>query len=90
MRGIKRQELIAAVTFLGGIYFFLEFILPKTVFGVEFGKYSAEIFRGVQVVGTMAIGLGLINILRVHGIAILKVRKGWYNSVALLADRADR
>ena len=84
MKGNARQKIIAVVTFLGGIYFFLEFVLPKTFFGVEIGKYNEQISRGMIVVSSMAIGLGLINILRVHGIVILKGRKGWYNSVALL------
>ena len=32
----------------------------------------------------MAIGLGVINILRVHGTAILRTRRGWVNSLALV------
>lgn len=80
-----RQLLIVSFTFFGGIYFFLEFILPKTVAGIEIGKYNLEITDGVILIGTMAVGLGIINLLRVHGLNILKTRKGWFNSVALLA-----
>lgn len=79
-----RQRLIAVITFIGGLYFFLEFILPKKIGSFQFGLFHDQISRGVIVVGTMAIGLGVINILRVHGTAILKSRKGWGNSLALL------
>ena len=79
-----RRRLIAFVTFCGGLYFFLEFLLPKKVFGVEVGYYHDEITNGVILVGAMAIGLGIINLLRVHGGNILKSRPGWSNSLALL------
>lgn len=79
-----KQLLIKIVTFLGGAYFFLEFMLPEKIGDYEFGKYHAEIGRGVQIVGTMAIGLGILNILRVHGSAIVKRAKGWPNSIALM------
>jgi len=79
-----RKRLIPAVTFLGGIYFFLEFFLPKEVGGYEFGKYFEEIADAFVIMGATAIGLGIINLVRVHAGNILKGRRGWYNSVALL------
>lgn len=79
-----RQKLIATVTFLGGIYFFLEFFLPKNVGGFQFDKYHEEISNGFILLGAVAIGLGIINLVRVHGVNILKGRRGWYNSVALI------
>lgn len=79
-----RQKLIKIVTFLGGIYFFLEFILPKKIGAFEFGAYHDYITNGFITVGTMAVGLGLINLLRVHGSKIVFRRKGWGNSSALL------
>ena len=83
-----RSALIAFVTFIAGLYFFLEFVLPEqlpTPFGtLEFGYYHDEISRGVQIVSFMAIGLGLLNILSVHGGNLIKMKKGWGNSLALL------
>ena len=79
-----RKTLIAGVTFLSGLYFFLEFVLPQKIGSFEFGFYHDQISRGVQTVGVMAIGLGIINIVRVHGLAILRARKGWGNSFALI------
>ncbi len=84
MKASFRRTLISLVTFLGGIYFFLEFILPKKLGEFEFGRYNDQISIGFTVVGAMAIGLGLINILRVHGTVVLKTSRGWSNSLALL------
>ena len=79
-----KQLLIVFCTFIGGFYFFLEFVLPGNIDGFEFGAYHDVITRGVILVGSMAIGLGIINLVRVHGLYILKGRKGWLNSIALL------
>ncbi|MCB0323890.1 MAG: hypothetical protein KDD69_09965 [Bdellovibrionales bacterium] len=84
MKTSYRQTLIAAITFISGLYFFLEFVLPERIGEFEFGAYHDQISRGFQLIGVMAIGLGLINIFRVHGEAILKGRKGRGNSLALL------
>lgn len=92
-----RKQLIRIVTFLGGIYFFLVFLLPKNIGGkpsVEnpavleggfvFSKYHEQISDGFILIGAMAFGLGLINLLMVHGTKIAYLRRGWMPSVALL------
>lgn len=79
-----RQVALKTITFVGGLYFFLEFILPEQIGDFKFGRYHDQISRGVVMVGVMAIGLGLINILRVHGGNIIRGRKNWGNSVALI------
>lgn len=79
-----RRILIRLFTFLGGIYFFLEFVLPPVVFGVRFDVYHEQITNGFVVVSAMAVGLGLINLLAVHGSRIVFKRKDWVNSLALL------
>lgn len=79
-----RQKIIAAVTFLGGLYFFLEFVLPEKIGTFEFGKFSDQIIEGIQVVGIMSIGLGIINVFAVHGSRIIRSQKGWYNSLILI------
>ncbi len=85
MKSSWRDRLIAAVTFFGGLYFVLDFVLPKNLGSFEFGKYTEQISIGVGVVGTMAFGLGLINIFMVHGGRITKGQRGWWNSLALIA-----
>ncbi len=76
--------MIRLVTFLGGFYFFLEFLLPTEFFGFSFAPYHEYITNGIITVGVAAIGLGLISILRVHGTRILKVSPGWFPSTLLL------
>lgn len=83
MKKIQRL-IIAFFTFIGGLYFFLEFILPKSIGNFEFGAYHEQILKGIQVVGVMAIGLGIISIIRVHSKNIFGQKKGWVNSFALL------
>lgn len=85
----NRQILTAAITFLAGLYFFLDFILPEkmpeSLGGFEFGKYNDQILIGVSTVGVMAIGLGLMNVFSVHGGRIARGQRGWPNSFALLS-----
>lgn len=80
-----RQTLIWWVTFLGGLYFFLEFVLPNVVIeelGVN--HFHEGITKGVIAVGSMAFALGIINLLLVHGSKIAFRRDGWGNSSALI------
>ena len=92
-----RAILIRLTTFLGGIYFFLKFVLPERIGGsvsaadpsqleggFVFGQYHQQILDGVVLVSAMALGLGLINLLAVHGSRMAFRRKGWPFSAALL------
>lgn len=76
------------LTFLGGLYFFLEFLLPEEIRysgeAFKFGLYHQEISLGISLVSGMALGLGVINILMVHGRIILSWRKGALSSLSLL------
>ncbi len=85
---MTRTRLIKLVTFLGGIYFFLEFVLPGTVFGVKIDAYHDQITNGFITVGAMAAGLGLINLILQHGSKIVFRRRGWVYSAALLSGLA--
>jgi hypothetical protein len=80
-----RKKLIRIITFLGGLYFVLEFLLPEKaleLIGVR--QYHDQISYGFIAVGAVAFGLGLVNLFMVHGGRILFGRRGWINSVALL------
>ncbi len=83
-----RKKLIKLFTFLGGLYFFLEFVLPPEVFGYKIDTYHDQISNGFTAVGAMAIGLGLVNLLMVHGSKLIFLRKGWFDSSALLLGLA--
>lgn len=76
--------MIRVVTFLGGLYFFLEFLLPKEFLGFSFAPYHEFITNGFLAVGVTAIGLGLVSILRVHGVRVVTRRTGWFSSGLLL------
>lgn len=80
-----RQRLIKIVTFLGGIYFFLEFILPQSILdGIGITEHHDTISYGFIVFASMAVGLGIINLFMVHGSRIIFRRKGWAFSIVLL------
>jgi hypothetical protein len=80
-----RRRLIRIVTFLAGVYFFLEFLLPASVLqAIGVADIHSDISNGFIVVGTMAFGLGIINLFRVHGTKVVFRRKDWLYSLALL------
>lgn len=97
-----RKPLIRLLTFVGGLYFFLKFVLPERIGGTpspedssqfvggfEFGIYDSQITNGILVVSNMAFALGLVNLLTVHGTRFVFRRKGWGASVALLFGLAS-
>jgi hypothetical protein len=80
-----RTKLIRIFTFLGGIYFFLYFVLPESaVASLGMKAHHEQISNGFIVIGAMALGLGLYNIVRAHGARVVFQRSGWFNSLALL------
>lgn len=83
-----KLRIIKIVTFLGGIYFFVTFLLPTRILigdaSFEPGKYDSQMLKGVIVVGVMAIGLGMINLVRLHGYRTVRKAKNWIYSLALL------
>ena len=85
MRSNYRKNLIKVVTFLGGIYFLIEFILPEAVLkALKIADLNDQISYGFIAISAMAIGLGLINLVYSHGARIIFVKRGWINSAALL------
>jgi hypothetical protein len=81
----SRATLLRVVTFLGGIYFFLYFITPESALEALGVKDAHEaISNGFIVVGSMAVGLGIINLLSAHGSRLVFLKRGWFFSLALL------
>lgn len=81
----RRKQLIRIFTFLGGVYFFLYFVLPESIVESTGIKASHEsISNGFIAIGAMAIGLGLFNLVQAHGSRLIFRRKGWICSTALL------
>jgi len=83
-------KLIKFFTFIGGIYFFLEFLLPveylNTEFGFKFDKYHDQITDGIRTIGSMACGLGILNILFVHSSKVIFKKKNFIYSFVLLVS----
>jgi hypothetical protein len=79
-----RSTLIKLMTFAGGLYFFLQFVLPGEIFGFKTDDYDDQINLGFQAIGALTFGLGIINILAAHGAKIAFLKKGWINSFALI------
>jgi hypothetical protein len=88
MSGEKRDirtRIVRVATFLGGLYFFVYFITPQSVVSqVGLDKLDEPISNGLSIVGTMAFGLGLLNIVSAHGSRLAFRRAGWFYSLALL------
>ncbi len=81
----QRARLIRIFTFLGGIYFFLYFVLPESAISFIGVKDRHEaISNGFIVIGAMAIGLGLFNLVSAHGTRIVFKKIGWVYSLALI------
>jgi len=85
MKNINPKKLLLVfLTFIGGFYFFLEFFLPEKIGNFEFGKYDDQVLHGLKVMWIMAIGLGIINLIRIHGTVVIHRKAGLRNSLVLL------
>lgn len=81
-----RKPIIALFTFLGGIYYAVEFFwpVPKGKDGNFLTPYQDLVASLATVVGSFAIGVGVISLLQLHGRLASRRRPGWGNSVALI------
>lgn len=93
-----RKTVIAILTFLSGLYFAIEFFLPTCHEANGCGpikqgenilsSYIVPISDFARVMGGMTIAVGIWGLLRVHGRNVVKLRKGWHNSLALILSIA--
>ena len=74
-----RRNLIIWLTFIGGLFYFWEYVLPEEA---GLAPYIGPIGSITQVVGAFALGLGLINLSRAHFNRIVRKRPGYHNSLA--------
>jgi diacylglycerol kinase len=80
-----RDKIIAIATFVGGIYFFLFFIIPETYLqSMHIQQHHEDISLGFIAIGLLTFGLGIINLFMIHGGKILYLKKGWFQSLALI------
>ncbi len=86
-----RHRVIWVITFVGGLFFLAEFMLPAELPGWLVGSDEAienpltlalpTVTNFVIIVGTMAFLLGPINLARSHLGTLLRKRKGWLESL---------
>lgn len=88
-----RKWVVASITFLGGLYFSLEFLLPHEAIGVPgsaaVAHFAEDLTRAkpsvadwAMIIGSFALLLGTSNLFAIHGRAVKKQNPGWYNSLA--------
>lgn len=81
-----RKPLIVAITFLGGLFYAVEFFWPVNAEGTNFlTPYLQPVSDVTNVVQAFALGLGLYTLVSVHGRNIVRQRSGWGFSLVLLA-----
>lgn len=81
-----RETVTRIITFLGGVYFVLEFILPQSILdSVGISKHHEAITNGFLAAVYVSIGLGIINLFLVHGSKIVFRRNGSLFSGILLS-----
>ena len=85
-----RRYVLWIITFAGGLFFLLEFLLPAEMpVGRGVVKNPLTPLMGIAtnfllVVGTMALLLGPINLLRANLTTLLRRNKGWVESLTFL------
>lgn len=74
-----RKTVVMIVTFIGGLFLSLEFLIPKENPLTD----AVTTVANIQiVVGSFALLLGVWNLFHIHSKAIMKQSKSWYNSAA--------
>jgi hypothetical protein len=85
-----QRRIVWCITFVGGLFFLLEFLLPDPAptwlggFRNPLTPYLPPATTFVVVVGAMAFLLGPLNLLRSHVGTAFRRRKGWVESVVFL------
>jgi len=77
-----KRYITITVTFLGGVYFFLMFFVPQSVWNLR--QYLPEVSKFFMIMGSIAIGIGIINIFMVYGRRVIMEEKTWAESLALI------
>jgi hypothetical protein len=85
---MTKKAMIALATFLGGFFYMLVFFLPAKM---RIAGHTIDTIKDVRnladeiliVAGLAVIGVGLIQIFLNYGRHIVRLHKGWYNSLAL-------
>ncbi|MGI4792092.1 MAG: hypothetical protein ACRYFS_24990 [Janthinobacterium lividum] len=84
----SRKTVIAIFTFLGGLYFVTEFFWPTSAVtnSNPLTPFQPLVANISAVVGSFAIGLGVVSLVQLHSRNISRQRSGWGFSVVLLVS----
>jgi len=84
-----RKGVVAAVTFIAGLYYAVEFLAPPDVWWFTkkphinlFTEWLPYVGTLTQIIGSFALLLGIFNLFQIHGRAVAKRGKDSYNSAA--------
>ncbi len=103
LRSRNKKRIIIATTFLGGLFYVLEFFLPeksrlflplnhllfeKGVNTNPFTPFLEPLGNAAMAIVGFTFLLGVTNLSMVHGRNILRRKKGWYNSAAFFLSLA--
>jgi hypothetical protein len=80
----SRKGIIAAFTFLGGLYYAAEFFWPAHDNANPLTPYQDLVSQMTTVVSSFAVGVGVLSLLSLHARLIARQRAGWGNSVVLI------
>ena len=77
-----RKPLIVAVTFIAGLFYSVEFFWHGNGEGGDnpLSAWITPMSDWVNVVFGFTLGLGIYNLLQIHGRAVIRRRRGWPNS----------
>ena len=74
-----RKYVVMAVTFIAGLYYSIEFLIPRENLLTRWKPYVGD---ASLIIGSFTILLGVSNLFQIHGRAVSRRREGWYNSAA--------
>ncbi|NLY53728.1 MAG: hypothetical protein GX060_03775 [Firmicutes bacterium] len=74
-----RREVPLIITFVVGVI-----VLFANMFEGPLQAWSSELTGWLIIVSAFAVGLASVNLFRIHGTALMRMRPGWFNSLALI------
>jgi len=88
-----KKRLVVAATFVAGVFYSTEYFLPAQSRLVWWRAHHTNPLSewlgpwgtAAQVIAGFTIGLGVINLVLIHGKTIGRLRRGWPNSMAFFA-----
>jgi len=84
----QRRRLIAAVTFVAGLFYGLEYFYPAREGRNFLTPWIEPVSTMLAVIGAFTVGLGIYSLCQVHGRNVAQRRSGWHNSAAFFGAMA--